>query len=81
MNVIQGTKPSGQQWNRLLDEVVKTLKYKKIKIDHNIYIKVLSDITVSCLTFYTDGILNTTTNETAYPELRRVFEEDLDIKV
>ena len=29
MNVIQGTKPAGRHWNRLLDAVVTILKYKK----------------------------------------------------
>ena len=31
-----------QQWNRLLDALVTIIKYKKIKIDHAIYIKVFS---------------------------------------
>ena len=43
MNGIQGTKPAGQQWNRLLDAVVVILKYNKITIYHAIYIKVFSD--------------------------------------
>ena len=38
MNGIQGTKPAGRQWNRLLDVVVKILDYKKSTIDHAIYI-------------------------------------------
>ena len=36
MNGIQGTKPTGIQWNRLLDVVVSILKYKKSTIDHAI---------------------------------------------
>ena len=36
MNVIQGTKPAGRQWNRLLDAVVTILRYKNITIDHAI---------------------------------------------
>ena len=70
MNIIQGTKPSGQQFNILLDVVVTTLKYKKITIYHAIYIKVFSDGTVSYLTVSTDDVLNTTNNETVFPELK-----------
>ena len=40
MNEIQGTKPAGIQWNRLLGAVVTILKYKKSTIYHSIYIKV-----------------------------------------
>ena len=81
MNRIQGVKPSGKQWNRLLDAVVSNLKYKKIKIDNAIYIKVFSDVTVSYITFSTDDVINTTTNETAFTELRIFFEEYFEIKV
>ena len=81
MNGIQGTNPAGRQWNRLLDAVFKTLKYKKSKIYYAIYIKVFTDGTVSYLTFYTDDVLNTTNNETAFPELTRVFEENFKLKV
>ena len=72
-------KPSGRQWNRLLDAVVAILKYNKIKIYHAIYIKVLSGGTVSYLTVSTDYILNTNNNKTEFPELTRVFEEHFDI--
>ena len=64
MNVIQGTKPDGRQWNRLLDAVVIVIKYKKIVIDNTIYIRVLSDVTVSYLTVSTGDALNSTNNET-----------------
>ena len=40
------------------------LKYKKITVDHDIYIKVFSDITVSYITVYTDDVLNRNNNET-----------------
>ena len=80
MSGIQGTKPSRLQWNRLLDVVVTVLKYKKTKIDHYVYIKVFSGGTVSYIKFYTDDVLNTTTHETSFPELRRVFEEDFEMK-
>ena len=75
MNRIQGTKPDGRKWNRLLDAVVTILKYKKSTIDHAIYIKVLYYGTVSYVTVSTDNVLNTTNNETAFPELRIFFEE------
>ena len=81
MNVIQGTNPAGRQWNRLLDVVVKILKYKKITIDHAIYIKFFTDGTVSYLKVSTYGVINTTHNETAFPELTRVFEEHFEMKV
>ena len=63
MNEIQGTKPVGRQWNRLLDAVVTIIKYKNSTIGHAIYIKVLTDVTVSYLTVSTDDVLNTTNNE------------------
>ena len=58
MNIIQGTEPSVRQCNRLLDAVVTTIKYKKSKIYHDIYIKVFNDGTVSYLTVYTDDVHN-----------------------
>ena len=56
------------------------IKYNKRTIDHAIYIKVFSDVTVSYLTLSTDNVLNTTNNEMEFTELARVFEEDFDIK-
>ena len=64
MNGIKGTKPARQQYNRLLDGVVKTIKYKKSTIDHAIYIKVFTAGTVSYITASTEDVLNTTNNET-----------------
>ena len=81
MNGIQGTNPNGRQWNILLDLVVKILKYKKSTSYHYIYIKVFTDITLSCLTVSTDDVLNTTNNETAFPELTIVFKEHFEMKV
>ena len=72
MNVIQGKKKSGIQWNRHLDAVVIVIKYKKIKIDHAIY--------VSHLTVFTDDVFNTTNNETKFTEITRVFEERFEVK-
>ena len=72
MNGIQVTKPAKPQWDRLLDSVVAMIKYKKITIDHVIYIKVLYDGAVSYLKVSTDDVLNTTNDETAFPELRIV---------
>ena len=69
MNGIQGTNTSGIQWNRLLDAVVTILKHKESTIDHDIYIKVFTDGTMSYPTVYTDDVLNTTNNETEFPEL------------
>ena len=46
MNGIQGTKPAGRQWNRLLDVVVTIIKYKKSTIYHAIYIKFFSLMTL-----------------------------------
>ena len=60
--------------------MITILKYKKITIDHAIYIKVLSDVTVSYLTVSTDDGLNNTNNETEFTELRRVFGEYFEIK-
>ena len=74
MNVIQGTKPAIRQWNRLLDAVVTINKYNKSTIYHAIYIKVLSGGTVSCLTVSTDGVINTTTNNAEFSELRKFFK-------
>ena len=64
MNVIQVAKPSGREWNRLLDAMVTIVKYKKNTIDHAVYIKVFTDVTVSYITFYTDDVLNTNNNDT-----------------
>ena len=36
MNIIQGTKIAGRQWNIILDAVVTILKYNKGTIDHAI---------------------------------------------
>ena len=56
-------------------------KYKKITIDHDIYIKVFHDGTVSYLMVYTDNFLNTTNAETSFTELRIFFEEYFELKV
>ena len=80
MNGIKGTNPAGIQLNPLLDEVVTILKYNKITIDHAIYIKVLSDWTLSCLTVSSGGVLNATDNDTAIPEIIKVFGKRLRLK-
>ena len=74
MDVIRGTKPSGRKCNRLLDVVVTIMKYKKSTIDQAISIKFLSSVTVSYLVLSSGGVLNITNNETAFSEIRRVFE-------
>ena len=81
MNGIQGTKPAGRQWNRLLHTVVTIIEYKKSTIDHAIYIKVFDDGTVSYLTVSTDDVLNTTNNENEFPELTGLFKEYFEMKV
>ena len=74
MNGVQGTKTAGRKWNILLDTKVTILKYKKITIDPDIYIKVSTDIKVSYLTVSTDNVLNTTNNQTQFPELTIFFK-------
>ena len=74
-------KPSGKQWKLLLDAVVKSFKYKKSTIDYDIYIKVLSDGSVSYIMVCTYDILNNTNNETAFYDTRRVLKEEFDIKL
>ena len=66
-----GGNPAGQQCNRLLDAMVKIIKYKKRTIDHAIYTKVFSEGKFSYLTVYTDDFINTNNNETKFTELRR----------
>ena len=73
MNGIQGTKTFGKKWNQLHDAVVKMMKYKKSTIYHAVYIKVLFDVTVYYFMVYTDDVLNTTNNETLFPELTIFF--------
>ena len=80
MNVNQGIKPDRQQQNWILDAAVTILKYEKRKTYHDIQIKVLSDVTVSCLTVSNYDALDTTNNETSYPELTIVFEENFEVK-
>ena len=62
MNRTQGEKPTERKCDGLLDTVVTILKYKKITIDHAIYIKVFTYGTVYYLTVSTDYVLNTTNN-------------------
>ena len=80
MNEIQVTKPSGRQYNLLLDALFTIPKYKKITIDHVICIKFLSDLTVSYIIFSTDDVMNTTNNEIAFLEITIFFEEHFEIK-
>ena len=55
------------------------IKYKKSTVDHSIYIEYLSDVTVYYLKLSIDDVLNTTNNDTAFPELTSVFEEHFEI--
>ena len=61
--------------------MVKILKYKNRRIYHAIYTKVFTGGTVSYLTVSTYDVLNNTNNETAFPELTRVFKEHSYMKV
>ena len=81
MNGIQGGRPYGRQCNILLDAVVTIMRYKKITIDHSIYIKVFHDGNVPYPTVSVDDIFKNTNNMTAFPELKRVFEEHFEMKV
>ena len=81
MNGIQVTNPAGRQWNRLLDVVATIIEYKKSTIDHAIYIKFFDDGTVSYPTVSTDDVLNTTSNDNAFPELTRVFKEHFEMRL
>ena len=77
MNGIKGTKPSRQQRISLIDVLVTVNKYKKIIIDHSIYIKVLSDGNMSYLTVSTDDVLRTVNSKTSFPEIRRFLNNIL----
>ena len=61
--------------------MVKITKYNKNTIDHAIYIKVLSDVTVSYITVSTGDVLNTNHNKIGFSELRIFFEEAFEMKV
>ena len=65
----------------VVEQKVTIIKYKKITIDHGIYIKVFSDEKVCHLTVSTDHVLNTNNKETLFTELTRVFEERFDMKI
>ena len=73
MDGIKGTKPAGLQYNWLFDAVVEMMKSNKRIIDHAIYIKEFSVVTVSYLRVSTADVLNTTNNEIQSPELTWVL--------
>ena len=81
MNGIQGIKTDGLKLIILLDAVVTIMRYKKITIDHSIYIKVFYDGNVPYPTVSVDDVFKNTNNMTAFPELARVFEEHYEMKV
>ena len=80
MNKIKSNKKPGIQRNRILDELVIMMKYNKIKIDHAIYIEILSDGNLPYFTVSTDDVLNNTNNNTHFTELMNIFEEKNYIK-
>ena len=57
------------------------IRYKKSIFYHAIYIKVLSDGTMSYLVVSTGDVLNTTNNEKNIPELRKISQDYFEIKV
>ena len=57
------------------------MRYNKVTIYHAIYIKVFFYVNVSYLIVSTDYVINTTNNDTKFPELRIFFEEAFYIKV
>ena len=77
VNGVQGTKPDGRQWNRLIDTVVTIIKYNESTIYHDIYINVFSDRTVPYITVSTDDVINTTNNETAFTEVTGFLKNTL----
>ena len=56
------------------------MKYNESKIYYSILTKVLSDGNVSCLTVFTDDFLNTSNNETDFPELKSCLKNHLRLK-
>ena len=73
-------KKTRQQYNRILDAVVIMNKYKKITIDHAIFINASGDWKLWYITVSTDDVLNTTNNETEFPELRIFLKNILRLK-
>ena len=57
--------------------MVTTIKYKKVTIDHDIYIKTFTDVILSYLTVSTDDVFNTINNEISFPELTTVLKKTL----
>ena len=57
MNGAQEKKTAVQNFNCLLDAVLKVLKYRNIKIDHAIYIRVFSNETVSYFIVFTNDVI------------------------
>ena len=76
MNGVKGGNQQEENWMVSLTQWLQSTN----TIYHAIYIKVFYDWTVSYLMVYTDDDLNTTNNETYFPELRRVSEEAFEIK-
>ena len=74
-------KTSGRQWNRLLDVVIKILKYNKSTLDHSIYIKLFTYGTVIYLRVSTDNIIDTTNNETSFHEPTILKKKSFEMKL
>eukprot|EP00978_Attheya_sp_CCMP212_P024647 scaffold77789_cov56-Attheya_sp.AAC.1 len=79
MNAIQGTKPAGHQWNKILTNVLQVHKYKQNHIDHAVFIYCSPDKTetqIVCVS--TDDFLCAFTHQHLFDDLctslRKYFE-------
>ena len=56
MNGIQGNKPEGRKWNRIIHAAVKIVDYNKSTLERGIYVKIYYNSTVSYLVVLTDDV-------------------------
>ena len=61
--------------------MVKILNYREIIIDDDLYLNIFSYGNMTYIRVSTYDVLHCTNNETAFTELRRVFEEAFDMKI
>jgi hypothetical protein len=70
VNVIQGTKPAGRQWNDILTIVLTKLKYQRNHVDHGVFIHVSEDERQKMLLcISTDDFLCAFTHQKLYDDL------------
>jgi hypothetical protein len=70
INAIQGTKPAGNQWNKILTNVLQHHKYKQNPIDHAVFVYHSSDMTqtqIICVS--TDDFLCAFTHQSLFDDL------------